>query len=44
MKHVSRKQMYTKYGFENCTNQLEEHITQGRIILKQLINYMISTT
>jgi hypothetical protein len=47
MQHVSRKQMHTKYGLENCTdtNQLEEHVSHGRIILKSFeINYLVSTT
>lgn len=38
MQHVSRKQMHTKYGLENCTNQLKEHVTHGRIILKNVFN------
>jgi len=43
MQHVSRKQIHTKYGLENCTNQLKEHVTHGRIIFFK-INYTISTT
>lgn len=38
MQHVSRKQMHTKYRLENSTNQLEEHVTHERIILKQFLN------